>query len=73
MKIPRRLMREARECAVWRGHTMRAWQPGSEWYPHIRKLVCKHCGMGVWVNPRPQPNDYEITGEAVALNCRKGA
>lgn len=39
--------------------------------------ACKKCGMGLVVvtstpcgrSPKPNPNDIDISGEAIALNC----
>ena len=32
---------------------------------------CRHCGMQVFVDTRPEPNSIDIGGEAVALNCSR--
>lgn len=65
----RALMREARAAAVNRGHWLGTFGHGSDWYRHVRTATCRYCAMSVTVNPRPQPNEVEIGGEAVALNC----
>jgi hypothetical protein len=37
--------------------------------PTILHNACIHCGMDVSINARPLPNEIDIGGEAVALNC----
>jgi hypothetical protein len=60
-----RLIREAKESIVWRGHV-----PGrftrhdrGAWY------ICPCCGSGVSVFPKPNYNECKVMGEAVAVNC----
>lgn len=38
----------------------------------IRVYKCEACGMDVAIKPRPAPNEINIGGEAVALNCIGG-
>lgn len=35
----------------------------------ICSSVCKICGKRVVIMPKPLPNEIDIGGEAVALNC----
>jgi hypothetical protein len=62
-----RLMREARKAMRFRGHN-----PVTDWKEKGRaKLHCcnEGCDMGVWIIVKPLPNEIDIGGEAVALNC----
>jgi hypothetical protein len=62
-----RLMREARKSMRARGHN-----PVTDWKEEGRAaLHCcnKGCNMGVHIIVKPQPNEIQISGEAVALNC----
>lgn len=36
---------------------------------YMRYGVCKKCAKQVHLNPTPAPNEIDIGGEAVALNC----
>ena len=56
-----------------RGHKMQ-WEPFFEsfTYKHnnqAARATCQNCGMHVACNSHPAPNDINIGGEAVALNC----
>lgn len=64
----RRLKESAMESCKKRGHNMNKFR-GSVWSTKHSSL-CKNCLMRAIVNPSPGPNDIEIGGEAVALNCR---
>jgi hypothetical protein len=64
------LMAEAKQSAIYRGHNVKNWDIlGGDCY----SLVCKDCNMEVMVKEHPLPNEIEIGGEAVALNCVKPA
>lgn len=64
-----RLEREALRACEWRGHEMGPFA-ASEWRPDsVSTAYCNFCGRGVTVNARPMPNEIDIGGEAVALNC----
>lgn len=64
------LMAEAKESAIYRGHNVKNWDVlGGDCY----LLVCKDCKMEVMVKEHPLPNEIQIGGEAVALNCVKPA
>lgn len=62
-----RLKREAHDAATWRGHTMTRFQSLSRVYWHAH---CSQCGKYVQVTLHPRPNEIDIGGEAVALNCK---
>lgn len=69
-----KLRKEALESCNWRGHkmgrfirikhTMNGKPIEREW-----QSTCKVCGKSVWINIAPLPNQIDICGEAVALNC----
>jgi len=48
-----------------RGHSI-AW---SLLDSNRAKGVCVKCEMHVYVNTKPDPNEIEIAGDAIALNC----
>jgi hypothetical protein len=61
-----KLKTEARAAAAWRGHALtRFHQDGHRYYAN-----CALCEMQVQVKPRPAPNEIDVGGEAVALNCK---
>lgn len=64
----RALMADALESAASRGH-------GGMTVDHLDArggwATCDECGMGVHVTARPMPNEIDIGGEAVALDCRR--
>jgi len=66
-----RLRREARRACKDREHRlMRHWF-GNDIGGRLREWTfCLNCGKEVTVIPNPMPNEIEISGEAVALNCR---
>ena len=64
----RRLKESAMESCRFRGHSMNKFR-GSVWSTKCSSL-CSDCFMRVTVNPNPAPNEIDIGGEAVALNCR---
>ena len=67
MKRITRLIKEAKEGCECRGHDM------SVFYHYANDTrayaSCKLCGRRVDVCARPMPNEIDIGGEAVALNC----
>ena len=66
------LLKIEAQCAVkFRGHNLNRWSSSFDIKGNQIKADahCKHCGMAVFVNSRPAPNDIDISGEAVALNC----
>jgi hypothetical protein len=64
------LKSSAEESANWRGHELGEWSRHS-WKPRISIANCIHCNMQVAVNIAPLPNEIDIGGEAVALNCKE--
>jgi len=61
-----RLKQEAAESCRFRGHNMGRFQTDK----YGASATCNVCGAEVQVTPRPMPNEIEIGGEAVALNCK---
>ena len=62
-----RLKREAREAADWRGHDLGRFTPS--WHSLHFTAYCRRCDEWVMVTPHPLPNEIEVGGSAVALNC----
>jgi hypothetical protein len=60
------LMIEANEAATFRGHKLAAWvaRDGG-----VAVSFCLTCGRGVQVSANPAPNEIDMAGEALALNC----
>lgn len=76
-----RLRKEALQSCNFRGHKMTRfytfnWQyAGSKVMgiiPHSAYSTCKICGARVDINTTPAPNQIDIGGTAVALNCPAG-
>jgi hypothetical protein len=66
------LKREAANSTRFRNHVLGPWsEPNSYWFPDkiVSSAKCIRCGMEVSINTKPQPNDIDISGEAVALTC----
>jgi hypothetical protein len=62
------LMQEARETALYRGHNVKNWLVlGNDCY----SLECKDCKMTCMVKENPLPNEIDLGGEILALNCVK--
>ena len=68
-----KLRREARSACAFRGHDMAKFErldPASS--DRVRAVsTCRNCGMQVRVLTHPAPNEVDISGEAVALNCKR--
>ena len=61
-----RLKRKALESTAFRGHQMAKWL---RWTPFNYVACCVNCPAEVQVLSDPAPNQIDIGGEAVALNC----
>ena len=62
------LMEETKNIVLSRGHNVKYWNVlGGDCY----SLECKDCKMSVMVKENPLPNEINVGGEAVALNCVK--
>ena len=60
------LKREAREAAADRGHDLMHFAKVSA---RIHVAMCAKCKRQVQINTSPVPNEIDIGGEAVALDC----
>ena len=63
------LRSEANGTAEGRGHILNWHAPHHGEHRSYQIGECDTCGMQVCVNTRPMPNEIDIGGEAVALNC----
>jgi hypothetical protein len=61
-----KLKQRSLESANWRKHTMSRFKALGQ-YHHLS--TCIACGAEVLVNLKPQPNEIDVGGEAVAVNC----
>ena len=66
MDLMAKLQREAAEACERRGHYMSAFTSYSD---SNAIAACTRCHMEVQVLTKPRPNEIDIAGEAVALNC----
>jgi len=66
MKKLERLRLEALESCRFRRHNMGRFRRYND---TIRYSHCQQCGAQVVINSRPQPNEIDIGGEAVAVYC----
>jgi len=64
-----RLRIEALESCNWRGHDMKRFSITQTYQGKVGESECKKCKMLVHILYKPYPNEIEIGGEAVALNC----
>lgn len=66
-----RLKKDATESATWRNHTLGRWHH----YKSENRIVaisdCVKCNRTAVINTNPMPNEIDIGGEAVAVNCDK--
>lgn len=65
-KVIERLKQSAKRSAFWRGHRLSRF---SHYTPDNAVARCTVCPAEVQVLSRPAPNQIDIGGEAVALNC----
>ena len=68
----RRLKEQAIDSCKRRGHFMRQFRryiPYRAKEPKLYTSTCIYCDMYVQVIPKPLPNEIDIGGTAVALNC----
>jgi len=67
----RRLRREARAAAVWRGHTLGRFSPllPSTGRGGYSEATCTACGAWLRIETAPAPNSIDVSGEAVAVSC----
>ncbi len=66
----RQLIQEAKHSANCLGHRLSRWQHSIEyWGDKYSVAHCLDCGADVAVNQRPAPNEIDVGGAAVSLNC----
>ena len=58
---------EAMESVIFRGHVVGGWED----MERSSLADCLFCDAYVQVMPRPQPNEINIGGTAVALECQR--
>jgi hypothetical protein len=64
----RKLKDDAMKACEARQHEMNEWD--DEFASQgVATATCKHCGAQVLVNAKPAPNEIDISGKAVAVNC----
>jgi hypothetical protein len=62
------ILNEVEETVIWRGHKLTSW----EQYGRNNYLAsCIKCNAIARVNLNPLPNETEVSGKAVALECTK--
>jgi hypothetical protein len=66
MTLERKYKKQAFESCAWREHDMSNFVKLSD---RIFESKCRWCDAWVQVNVRPLPNQIEVGGPAVALNC----
>lgn len=64
------LKKLAQQATKFRGHSMFWSEPEKD--KTFQWASCRYCGKGVAIRTNPLPNEIEIGGEAVALNCTRG-
>ena len=67
-----KLKREGRETAKWRGHNLGNFKTVRKAGDNIimAEARCKKCNRLVIVTTHPAPNEIDIGGSAVAMNCK---
>lgn len=60
------LKREAREAASFRGHDLMHFAKVSA---RLHTATCSKCKRTVQINTAPGPNEIDIGGEPVAVEC----
>jgi hypothetical protein len=67
----RRLRREARAAAAWRGHSLGRFSPllPSTGRGGYSEAACVACGAAVRIETSPAANSIDVGGEAVAVSC----
>lgn len=67
----RRLRREARAAAAWRGHSLARFSPllPSTGRGGYSDSTCTACGAAVRIETSPAAYSIDVGGEAVAVSC----
>jgi hypothetical protein len=64
------LRSRAMSSASFRGHSLR-WRTAHHGEARSYQIgYCCRCGKEVCINTKPQANEIDIGGDAVALNCK---
>ena len=63
------LKRQADDAASRRGHRLEWARPWHGEYRSVQSAECAACGATVSVSTRPMPNEIDVGGSAVAVNC----
>ena len=69
MRLLDRLKKAARECSEWRGHDLGRFNADPYWRNTKPTAECKKCDAGVTVCPKPMPNEIDMWGDSLALDC----
>ena len=70
MKHLGQLRNEANKACKVRGHDTMEWSAPYHGETRSRQCAsCSMCGKEVQITMNPLPNEIEVGGEAVALNC----
>jgi hypothetical protein len=64
------LRKRAAQAATWRGHKLK-WSHGINMGVRLLQNAKCNCGAEVQINTKPAPNEIDIGGDAVAVNCTK--
>jgi hypothetical protein len=67
------LARQATRAAEFRGHRLGAWLWRSWDIRRTGVAICLDCQREAYIATHPGPNDIDISGKAVALNCMSDA
>ena len=63
------LKREAEEAATRRGHRLEWTSPWHGEHRSVQQAECAACGAFASVSTRPMPNEIDVGGSAVAVDC----
>jgi len=63
------LRERAEEACRSRNHTVRWMAPHHGEHRSYQNAECVDCGASVTVNTCPMPNEIDIGGDAVVVNC----
>lgn len=69
MKRIDRLIKSTKEFTKFRKHDMKPFRHFEMYGNPAAESACKNCGRWVQVLTHPAPNDVEIGGPAIALDC----
>ncbi len=67
--LMRSLAAEAEQTASARGHFFSYWQLMPDRSSTQAYCVCLGCGKRIEINCKPLPNETELSGEALAVEC----